>query len=608
MLKKTIAFFLSVLMTLGSISVVSASANSGVLVFGGSLDDVFNSIVETADGNFVAVGESKSTDSDMQGLDKGGNYDAIIVKYDANGNVLWKKSFGGSSHDTFTSVTTTSDGNLVAVGYSSSTDGDMQGLGLNQGIPDAIIVKYDSGGNVLWKKSFGGNNFDYYHSVASTPDGNLVAVGESNSTYGDMQGLNKGGSDAIIVKYDKNGNVLWKKSFGGSNPDSFNSVTLTPDGNFVAVGESSSTNGDMQGLNKSSSDAIIVKYDPNGNILWKKSFGGSNGDYYYSVASTPDGNLVAVGNSNSTNSDMAELNKGGSDAIIVKYDPNGNVLWKKSFGGSSIDVYYSVASAPDGNLVAVGYSISTNGDMQGLNKGDYDAIIVKYDSSGNVLWKKSFGGSKYDIYYSVASAPDGNLVAVGYSDSTNGDMQGLNKGYDDAIIVKYDPNGNIVPFADSAPEPASFSANITDLTNQDVIVTINYPEQAVVRQYKIDDGNWLDYTGPVVMTQNGTIYARGQAANGMWSEISTYVVSNIVDEEDPVGEGPGENNPEEEGPDAGNPIGSHPISCNTDGTCNILSGMNKIHKVKYILAQRAESVDIATLVPSNYNSISTLWN
>jgi len=530
MLKKTIAFFLSVLMAFGSISVVSASANSGVLVFGGSQADVFNSIVETADGNFVAVGYSSSTDGDMQGLNKGG-FDAIIVKYDPNGNVLWKKSFGGSSYDEYKSVTSTPDGSLVAVGNSGSTDGDMQGLVKDyDGYGNGIIVKYDANGNVLWKKSFGGSRHESFASVTATSDGSLVAVGRSNSTDGDMQGLNKGNDDAIIVKYDPNGNVLWKKSFGGSSYDYYNSVASTPDGNLVAVGYSDSTNGDMQGLNKGNDDAIIVKYNSaNGNVLWKKSFGGSNGnDRYYSVTSTPDGNLAAVGTSGSTNGDMQGLNKGNDDAIIVKYDPNGNVLWKKSFGGSKDESFISVTTTSDGNMVAVRESYSTDGDMQGLNKGSRDAIIVKYNSAnGNVLWKKSFGGSKDESFASVTTTSDDNLVAVGYSNSTDGDMQGLNKGSGDAIIVKYDPNGNIVPFPDSAPEPASFSANITDLTNQDVTVTINYPEQAVVRQYKIDDGNWLDYTGPVVMTQNGTIYARSQSASGIWSEESSYTVSNI---------------------------------------------------------------------------------
>ena len=171
--------------------------------------------------------------------------------------------------------------------------------------------------------------------------------------------------------------------------------------------------------------------------LFVKSYGGSIEDYFIGVAQTTDGGYIAVGYSVSTDGDLTGLNKGNSDAIIVKYDNGGNLVWNKNFGGTLYDQFYSVLQTSDGGCIAVGYSNSINGDLATLNKGDFDAIIVKYDSSGNVLWNKNFGGSVYDQFRSVVQTSDGGYIAVGNSSSTNGDLTGINKGAVDAIIVKF---------------------------------------------------------------------------------------------------------------------------------------------------------------------------
>ena len=173
-------------------------------------------------------------------------------------------TFGGSSSERFYDVTTTNDG-YIAVGYSDSLDGDLQGL--NKGITDSIIVKYDLEGNVVWKKTFGGSKYDYFSKISVTADGYIV-VGSSFSTDGDLNGLNKGQYDAIIVKYDRNGNVVWKKTFGGSLDDGYSNITTVTDG-YVVVGSAISINGDLTGVN-SGQKAIIVKHDLSGNIVWKK--------------------------------------------------------------------------------------------------------------------------------------------------------------------------------------------------------------------------------------------------------------------------------------------------------------------------------------------------
>lgn len=425
------------------VNALPASNYGWIKTFGGSNSDYFTSMTEVSDG-FIAVGRSMSTDGDMTGVYKSENidWDGILIKYDYEGNVIWKEAFGGTRTDYLMSATEVSDG-YVAVGYSQSTDGDMTGL--NKGSYDGFIVKYDTNRNIVWTKTFGGSSIDRFDSIIEVSDG-YIAVGASQSTNGDMTGLSKGNYDAIIVKYDMSGNVVWVKTFGGSSSDYFESVIEISDG-YIAVGYAGSTNGDMTGLNKGWEDAIIVKYDTNGNVVWAKTFGGTSIEGFSSVTEVSNG-YIAVGTSHSTDGDMTGLNKGSHDGIIVKYDYEGNVLWKKSFGGSSNDIFYSLIEISDGYIV-VGNVLSADGDMTGIKENDDngDGLIVKYNTNGEIIWAKTFGGSSSDGLYSLIEINNG-YIAMGYSFSNDGDMTGLNKGISDGVIV-----ANFEVLADTTPNP-----------------------------------------------------------------------------------------------------------------------------------------------------------
>ena len=494
--------------------------------FGGSAIDWFYGVTATSDGGFVAVGYSavaSFNNGDWTGVTGNGSDDAIIVKYDAFGIVQWRKNFGGSGTDQFDDVTVTLDGGFVAVGYSNSSsfgNGDWTGV-TGKGGTDAIIVKYDALGNVVWKKNFGGSSSDYFTGVTATLDGGYVAVGNSATfNSGDWTGVTgKGGlCDAIIVKYDNNGNVVWKKNFGGSNPDYFQSVTATSDGGFVAVGYSepaSFGNGDWTGVTgRGNNDAIIVKYDAYGDVVWKKNFGGSGNDQFLGVTATPDGGCVAVGAPGGTsfgNGDWTGVTgKGGQDAIIVKYDALGNVVWKKNFGGYPNDGFNGVTATSDGGFVAVGFSYIGSlgdGDWSGVTgRGANDAIIVKYDVFGNVVWKKHFGGSSGDVSYGVTATPDGGYVVVGYSfpeSFGNGDFSGVTgKGSRDAFIVKF-----------HAVYPATM--NVSDRT-----VAYNGTAQGIVLPTAIDG------EGDVLQTNASHFTITYEGINGTDHTKSTTTPTN----------------------------------------------------------------------------------
>jgi len=425
--------------------------------FGGSAADQFESVTATSDGGFVAVGLSVGFDSgDWAGVTGWGNNDAIIVKFDSNGTVVWKTRFGGSGADMFSSVTTTLDGGFVAVGYSvaaSFGNGDWGGV-TGRGGTDAIIVKFDSNGTVVWKNLFGGSAADQFNSVTTTSDGGFVAVGYSvAASFGNGDWVGVTGwenNNAIIVKFDSAGNVVWKNRFGGNGAhDYFHSVT-TSDSGFVAVGYSNAASfgtGDWAGVTgRGNNDAIIVKFDSSGEVVWKNRFGGSVADRFNSVTSTSDGGFVAVGYSASAsfgNGDWVGVTgRGGNDAIIVKFDSAGNVVWKTRFGGSGADQFNSVTSTSDGGFMAVGDSGGFgNGDWVGVTgRGGNDAIIVKFDSAGNALGRNLFGGSVNDTFNGVVVTSNDIFVAVGYSQPAsfgNGDWAGVTGRGGNDAIIVY---------------------------------------------------------------------------------------------------------------------------------------------------------------------------
>lgn len=412
--------------------------------FGGTGNDQFRCVVAVNDG-YVAIGQSDSIDGDLDGLNKG-TFDGIIAKYDFAYTKLWNKNFGGSGEDYFRGVTDSTNGS-IAVGYSNSQDGDLTGL--NKGSWDAIIVSYDSQGNVLWNKNFGGSYTDYFWDIDTTADGYIV-VGQSSSTNQDLAGLNKGNFDAIIVKYDLEGNVIWNKNFGGNNIDRFYNVVAVEDG-YVAIGNSASNDQDVSRMNYGMQDGIIVKYDLEGNVVWNKNYGSTNNDYFYGITNN-NGEYVAVGSIANTE----EINT----ATIVQYDNEGNELWNKEFGGSNNDYFYSITNNR-GIYTVAGSSSSTDGNLEGKNKGSADAILAQYNNLGELIANINVGGSNSETLYSIIYA-NYSYTSVGFSTSRDQDLEGLNKGRQDAIIIGFKENLKAnVTYSTTEPTKGPVTATIT---------------------------------------------------------------------------------------------------------------------------------------------------
>lgn len=489
-------------------------AVDSVKIFGGSGDDELHSVINTPDGGFAAVGSSSSNDGDFTG--NHGSYDAVIIRFDKNGNKLWATDIGGSSHDIFNSVINTTDGGFVAVGYTY----DSHFTGNYHTDFDAIIAKFGSDGTEQWVKNVGGTFDDVFNSVVQTADGGFITAGYTDSTDGDLPGPINGQHDALIVKFGSDGNMQWAKKIGGSGDDIFQSLTLAADGSFTAAGYSSSNDGDFTGcLNHGNSDAVIVKFDSSGNMLWATDIGGSDDEYFDSLINTADGGFAAVGESSSADGDFT-VNRGPFDAIVAKFDFNGNKQWVKSIGGSSSDYFQSIIQTADGGFIAAGFSSSADGDFAGLNKGQDDAIIAKFDAGGDTQWIKNIGGNSEDQFSSLIMTPGRGLVAVGRSSSSDGDLAGLNiQGTSDALFVRLstipDAPSNVSVTPGSEQATVSFTA--PDITGGNAITGYT------VTATPSDGGAVVTATGahgPVTVTglRNGVRYSfTVSATNGHYT-------------------------------------------------------------------------------------------
>ncbi|CAL2094150.1 conserved protein of unknown function [Tenacibaculum sp. 190524A02b] len=406
---------------------------SFIKTLGGSKNDLVSSIIKTTDGGYAMTGYTASSDGDFN-TKTSDDSDFILLKYNANDVLEWFKTYGGSKDDRGTKIINTIDNGFAILGFSKSNDGDSSN---NAGNSDLWLTKLDSNGTLTWEKSFGYSGVDFGTALIQTKDSGYLIVGELDVTSSGGLGNSKAskslhaGGDFWAIKLNNKGEKEWSKYFGGNFTDTPQSVIETINGDFIIGGTSDSSDVDIKN-NQGTYDFWVVKIDKTGKLLWEKSFGGSQIDESFGMVETNDNDFVLVGNTRSTDKNVSQ-NNGAADLWLVKINTQGNLLWEKTFGGTSFDVGNSIKTMKDGHFLISGSSRSS--DNQITNKGQNDAWILKVSNQGNLLWQKTFGGSDIDLCHDAIELNDGTIIAVGESTSKTDDIK-ENKGFSDILIIK----------------------------------------------------------------------------------------------------------------------------------------------------------------------------
>lgn len=289
------------------------------------------------------------------------------------------------------------------------------------------FLTFECMGQNLWLKTFGGSRNEEGSSIVCLKDSTYVLIGGSSSTNGELLGINKGGGDIYVHKLQSTSKKIWIKTYGGTKDDYGKSITISNDGGYVITGYTKSSDGDLSGMNNSKfldNDIYVMKLNVNGNIEWKKTFGGMREDRGYSITKVNDGGFVVTGYTESTDGDFKDINKSAVyDIFAIKLDEKGNLIWKKTFGGSmGTDFSNQIIPTLDGGCIITGHTSSNDGDFGGLLKGVMDVFVIKLNQSGVIQWKKTYGGSNSDYSMSIQSHIEGGYILTGYSDSRNGDF------------------------------------------------------------------------------------------------------------------------------------------------------------------------------------------
>ena len=420
----------------------SISANQIVSIheistLGGTKNESGQSVVATSDGGFAVLGYSQSMDGDL--LNKSNiSYDFWLIKYNFNGEQEWQKVYGGSSDDRGYDIILSNDNNMVIFGSSKSADGDVSS---NAGSNDFWIAKISNSGAIIWEKSLGYNGSDNGYSVIQTIDNGYLLLGVLDVTASDGEGNNRissyrhAGGDYWAVKLDSNGILEWSRYFGGNFTDTSYAACQTQGGDYIIIGSSDSNDIDISN-NKGTYDFWIIKISSEGNLIWEKSYGGSEIDEALDITPTTDGNFIVCGNTRSNNIDVSS-NNGAADIWILKITPNGEILWEKTYGGNSFEAAKSVHQTTDNGFIIAGNSRSDNNDLT-KNNGQNDGWIFKINQDGILQWQTSIGGSNIDLLMDSTQLQDGSIVAVGNTSSSDLDIL-ENKGFTDLLLIRLNP-------------------------------------------------------------------------------------------------------------------------------------------------------------------------
>ncbi|MCW4043139.1 MAG: hypothetical protein NWE90_05390 [Candidatus Bathyarchaeota archaeon] len=261
-----------------------------------------------------------------------------------------------------------------------------------------------------WAKTYGGTIDDEgaeLLSIHETSDGGYIVLGKTRS-------FGAGDRDFWILKLTSSGDIEWQRTYGGRSRDSAWSIQKTSDGGYIVAG-------DTESFGAGDADIWILKLDSSGDIEWQRTYGGTDWDGWPYIQEASDGGYIVAGCTES-------FGAGDGDIWVLKLNSSGDIEWQRTYGGSLEDNYCHIQLTSDGGYIVAGCTES-------FGAGDRDFWILKLDSSGDIEWQRTYGGTFYEWATDIKLTSDGGYIVSGAT---------LEFGrYGNFLILKLDSSGDI---------------------------------------------------------------------------------------------------------------------------------------------------------------------
>lgn len=388
----------------------------------------------------------------------------------------WVKDIGGTGESKTSGVAVDQYDNVYVSGNFQGTLTFNPGTSpitlTSKGSYDVFVAKYTYDGQLLWATRFGGTNLDQANALAVDLNGNAyipcmtMSSGIDSAPRQGVFNFSGSGQDGLLVKIDKDGEFEWARKIGGSNDDAGHMATTDNEGNVIIAGKFSSSNVVLDSWTISSNgnyDGFMVKYAPNGNVIWAYAIGSGQDDEIFGVKTTSTNEVAIMGYITTS----ANLNPKGPAVILntnkqifylAKYSKDGDLIWSNTIDGTnnrcgtiavngSDDIY--VNGAYTGNVtfnsIVPGNSLTLN------NNTGLDLYLTKYKTNGELTWARRMKGTgNASLSYHIAADIDDNVYISGYFNGTLqfGDAPNSTSltyhGMQDTFFGKYDAAGNFI--------------------------------------------------------------------------------------------------------------------------------------------------------------------
>jgi hypothetical protein len=276
-----------------------------------------------------------------------GGWDAFLTKFDSSGNFVWARTWGASYHDTGYGAAVDGLGNVVVAGYFSETVDFDPGLDLNNhasnGGYDTFLTKFDSSGNFVGARTWGGTEEDCGYGAAVDGSGNVYVTGSFGGTVDFDPGtdvdnhVSNGDYGTFLTKLDSTGNFIWARTWGGAvHYDFGHGAAVDGSGNVYVIGNFElmvdfDPGPDLDNhMSNGSADTFLTKFDSTGDFIWAKTWGGAADDWGRQVAVDASGNAYVTGVlKDEVDFDPgpgvdSRVSNGYEDAFLSKFPPDGN--------------------------------------------------------------------------------------------------------------------------------------------------------------------------------------------------------------------------------------------------------------------------------------------